>query len=139
MPFERRRRRCREIEGTTKEGWIDARCCSAAAQPRSRRQSAYSARKPFRISRALQTTAQFKIAKLLRPLAVNVYLFDRNKTLVTHERKVIETPVSEQQPDDVVAEHDRDPGDRHHHEDDETNGPRHERRELHVVADCGLA
>jgi hypothetical protein len=48
-------------------------------------------RKPFRCSRALQTSARFKIAKLLRPLAVNIYLFDRKQTLLTHERKVIET------------------------------------------------
>ena len=48
------------------------------------------ARKPFRFTRALQTTATFAIGKLLRPLAVNAYLFDANKTLIHHERKVIE-------------------------------------------------
>lgn len=48
-------------------------------------------RKPFRFSRALQTVANFSIGKLLRPLAVNVYIFDREHNLVTHERKAIES------------------------------------------------
>lgn len=49
------------------------------------------ARKNFRFSRALQTTATFTVGKLLRPLAANIYLYDRKGTLVRHERKVIET------------------------------------------------
>ena len=48
-------------------------------------------RKPFRFSRALHTTAHFKIGKLLRPLAANVYVYDRNKVLVRHERRAIES------------------------------------------------
>ena len=47
-------------------------------------------RKSFRFTRGLQTTATFTIGKLLRPLAVNVYLYDKDKTLIHHERKAIE-------------------------------------------------
>jgi len=47
--------------------------------------------KPFRLSRALQTTTDFEIAQLLRPLAANVYLFAPDRTLLQHERRVIET------------------------------------------------
>jgi len=47
-------------------------------------------RKTFRFTRGLQTTATFTIGKLLRPLAVNVYLYDHTKTLIHHERKAIE-------------------------------------------------
>lgn len=47
-------------------------------------------RKPFRFTRGLQTTTNFTIGKLLRPLAVNVYLFDKDRTLIHHERKAIE-------------------------------------------------
>jgi hypothetical protein len=45
--------------------------------------------KPFRFSRGLQTTSAFKIGKLLRPLAINAYIFDTEKTLLHHERKVV--------------------------------------------------
>lgn len=57
----------------------------------AQRDLASIAKKQFRFSRALQTTASFKIAKLQRPLAVNLYLFDRDGVLQHHERKVIET------------------------------------------------
>ncbi len=45
--------------------------------------------KPFRFSRALQTTSTFQVGALLRPLAVNVYVFDEQKNLLLHERKPI--------------------------------------------------
>lgn len=48
-------------------------------------------RKPFRFTRALRTTATFTTGKLLRPLAINVYLFDKDRTLIHHERKAIES------------------------------------------------
>lgn len=48
------------------------------------------ARKSFRFTRGLQTSTSFAIGKLLRPLAVNIYLFDKEKTLIHHERKSIE-------------------------------------------------
>jgi len=51
-------------------------------------------RKPFHFSRALQTSATFNVGKLLRPIALNVYVFDSNKTLIHHERKPIETDES---------------------------------------------
>lgn len=47
-------------------------------------------KKKFRFSRALQATAQFQIQKLMRPLAVNVYLYDEGNHLIHHERKTIE-------------------------------------------------
>ena len=47
-------------------------------------------RKNFRFSRALQTSAEFRIGTLLRPIAVNVYLYDSARNLIQHERKVIE-------------------------------------------------
>jgi hypothetical protein len=47
-------------------------------------------RKAFRFSRALQTAVKFNIGKLLRPLAVNVYLFDSAGNRTHHERKTIE-------------------------------------------------
>lgn len=47
-------------------------------------------KKKFRFSRALQATAQFQIQKLMRPLAVNVYLYDDGNHLINHERKTIE-------------------------------------------------
>lgn len=49
--------------------------------------------KSFKFSRALQTSVDFTVSSLLRPLAVNVYLYDSAKTLVHHERKPIETTV----------------------------------------------
>ena len=47
--------------------------------------------KAFRFTRALHTHADFDMGKLLRPLAVNVYLFDSEKNVVAHERKAIDT------------------------------------------------
>ncbi len=47
-------------------------------------------RKAFRFSRALQTTVKFNTGKLLRPLALNVYLFDNAGNRTHHERKTIE-------------------------------------------------
>jgi hypothetical protein len=47
-------------------------------------------RKAFRFSRALQTTVTFNTGKLLRPLALNVYLFDSAGTRTHHERKAID-------------------------------------------------
>lgn len=47
-------------------------------------------RKAFRFSRALQTTVKFNTGKLLRPLALNVYLFDTAGNRTHHERKTIE-------------------------------------------------
>ncbi len=47
--------------------------------------------KAFRFTRALQTSTNFKMGKLLRPLAINAYVFDSDKTLLQHERKVIES------------------------------------------------
>lgn len=46
--------------------------------------------KAFRFTHALQTAHVFKMGKLLRPLAVNAYIFDPEKTLLQHERRVIE-------------------------------------------------
>jgi hypothetical protein len=51
--------------------------------------SAYEKR-PFKFSKALNASINFKVNKLLRPLALNVYLFDSNKNLIHHERKVID-------------------------------------------------
>lgn len=48
-------------------------------------------RKAFKFSRALQTTVKFNTGKLLRPLALNVYLFDGAGNRTHHERKTIET------------------------------------------------
>lgn len=45
----------------------------------------------FRVNRSLQTTADFAVGKLLRPLALNVYLLDDAKNLVRHERRTMET------------------------------------------------
>ena len=47
--------------------------------------------KPFRFNRTLQTNTVFKMGKLLRPLAVNAYIFDAQKAIIQHERKVIES------------------------------------------------
>jgi hypothetical protein len=43
----------------------------------------------FRFGRALKTTANFKVGKLLRPLSVNAYLFDDKHALLQHERRAI--------------------------------------------------
>lgn len=45
--------------------------------------------KAFKFSRALKTTASFKMGKLLRPLSVNAYVFDANHSQVQHERRAI--------------------------------------------------
>lgn len=47
-------------------------------------------KRPFKFSRTLNASVNFKVTKLLRPLALNVYLFDTRKTLIHHERKVID-------------------------------------------------
>jgi hypothetical protein len=49
------------------------------------------ARKTFRFQRILETHTRFTLGKLLRPLALNVYLFDSAGTLSFHERYPIET------------------------------------------------
>ena len=48
-------------------------------------------KKSFRFSHGLQTTANFPIGKLFRPIALNIYLFDANQAVILHERRVIET------------------------------------------------
>lgn len=47
-------------------------------------------KRPFKFSKALTASVNFKVTKLLRPLALNVYLFDSNKNLIHHERKAID-------------------------------------------------
>lgn len=47
-------------------------------------------KRPFKFSKTLNASVNFKVTKLLRPLALNVYLFDTRKTLIHHERKVID-------------------------------------------------
>lgn len=47
-------------------------------------------KKPFRFTRALRTGASFSVGKLLRPIAINAYLFDKEKALIQHERKTID-------------------------------------------------
>ncbi len=47
-------------------------------------------KKPFRFSKALQTNVSFKLGKLMRPLAINFYLYDQKNDLIRHERKAIE-------------------------------------------------
>jgi hypothetical protein len=49
------------------------------------------AQKSFRFTRALQTSNVFKMGKLLRPLAINAYVFDSEKTLLQHERRVTDS------------------------------------------------
>jgi hypothetical protein len=51
--------------------------------------------KAFRFSRVLQTTTVFKMGKLLRPLAINAYVFDPDKTLLQHERRTIDSEEGE--------------------------------------------
>lgn len=46
--------------------------------------------RPFKFAKFLQTNVQFQFGKLLRPLALNIYIFDRDQTLVQHERRAIE-------------------------------------------------
>lgn len=48
-------------------------------------------RKPFRFAKALQTSTEFSVGEVLRPIAVNLYLYDSQGTLVQHERKPIES------------------------------------------------
>lgn len=47
-------------------------------------------KRPFKFSKTLNASVNFKVTKLLRPLALNIYLFDTQKNLIHHERKVIE-------------------------------------------------
>ncbi|MBI4404004.1 MAG: hypothetical protein HY537_07580 [Deltaproteobacteria bacterium] len=47
--------------------------------------------KTFQFSHALRTGASFNIGKLLRPLALNLYLMDRDGVIIHHQRKPIET------------------------------------------------
>lgn len=47
-------------------------------------------KRPFKFSKTLNASLNFKVTKLLRPLAVNVYLFDSRKNLTHHERKPID-------------------------------------------------
>jgi hypothetical protein len=47
-------------------------------------------RRPFKFSKTLNASVNFKVSKLLRPLALNIYLFDSRRTLIHHERKVID-------------------------------------------------
>lgn len=47
-------------------------------------------KRPFKFSKTLNASLNFKVSKLLRPLAINVYLFDQKKTLTHHERKTID-------------------------------------------------
>lgn len=44
----------------------------------------------FKVNKALQTSATFKVGRLLRPIAANVYVFDTKGALLQHERRVIE-------------------------------------------------
>jgi hypothetical protein len=46
--------------------------------------------KNFKMSRALNTNVDFQFGELLRPLAVNIFLFDNAKNLILHERRQIE-------------------------------------------------
>lgn len=47
-------------------------------------------RKSFRFAHALQTTVNFELGKLMRPLAVNAYVYDKDHALVQHERRAID-------------------------------------------------
>lgn len=47
-------------------------------------------KRPFKFSKTLSASLNFKVTKLLRPLAINVYLFDSRKNLTHHERKTID-------------------------------------------------
>ncbi len=51
--------------------------------------------KAFRFSRVLQTNTVIKMGKFYRPLAINAYVFDPDKTLLQHERRTIESEDSE--------------------------------------------
>jgi hypothetical protein len=51
--------------------------------------------KAFRFSRVLQTTTVLKMGKFFRPLAINAYVFDPDKTLLQHERRTIDNEDSE--------------------------------------------
>jgi hypothetical protein len=51
--------------------------------------------KAFRFSRVLQTTTVLRMGKFFRPLAINAYVFDPDKTLLQHERRTIENEDSE--------------------------------------------
>lgn len=47
-------------------------------------------RKAFRFGRALQTSTEFNIGEVLRPIAVNLYLYDARGEMIHHERKAIQ-------------------------------------------------
>jgi hypothetical protein len=47
-------------------------------------------KRSFKFSRTLNASVNFKTTKFLRPLALNIFLFDERKTLVRHERRAIE-------------------------------------------------
>jgi hypothetical protein len=51
--------------------------------------------KRFRVSRALMTNAQFELGALLRPIAINAYVFDGQRTLIIHKRKVLALEVED--------------------------------------------
>ena len=46
--------------------------------------------KPYRFTRALKTQVSFNVGRSLHPIAINLYLFDSAKTLIQHERRVVE-------------------------------------------------
>jgi hypothetical protein len=47
-------------------------------------------KRTFKFGRGLQTNASFEVNKLLRPIAIHVYLFDTEGTLIQHERRTVE-------------------------------------------------
>ena len=51
--------------------------------------------KPFRVARALVTQLAFDVPEVLRPVALQVYVFDQDRILVQHKRRTIETPPAE--------------------------------------------
>lgn len=48
------------------------------------------AKKNFHFSRALQTTSTFNVGRAVRPIALNLYVFDTHGAVVHHERKTVE-------------------------------------------------
>lgn len=48
-------------------------------------------RKEYQFSRILNVSTQFNIGKLLKPIAINVYLFDMEGNNTLHERKLLES------------------------------------------------
>lgn len=53
--------------------------------------------KAFRFSNALQTSAQFEIGKVLRPIALNAYVMDSQGAIVSHERQTLSNPLNGEQ------------------------------------------